>query len=288
MLCPVCCVCCVPHCRSVDALESHDVVFWLGDLNYRINGNSKVVRHLMRSRLHEVLHANDQLRLQQKMGTVFQVCVGRALCVCTWLGADDCRLLLGGTRQGLAASELRRTSLTRSACSGVCFSCRCNPPQGFQEGRIRFPPTFKFLPGSSAYSEKRVPSWTDRILWKVRSSRAVAPPQQQQQAQPEQQPQLSWVSGDGSMNDSSGALPQSDPPSVSQLYYTSVPDITSSDHKPVVAGFEVGLVLGGEREQSQQLLLQRASTGSSRSDDDGGEEQEEGLRMKHGRCCCIM
>jgi hypothetical protein len=57
----------------VDALESHDLVFWLGDLNYRINGNSKAVRHLMRSRLHEVLHANDQLRLQQKMGTVFQV-----------------------------------------------------------------------------------------------------------------------------------------------------------------------------------------------------------------------
>lgn len=57
----------------MDALESHDLVFWLGDLNYRIYGNSKAVRHLMRSRLHEVLHANDQLRLQQKMGTVFQV-----------------------------------------------------------------------------------------------------------------------------------------------------------------------------------------------------------------------
>lgn len=162
----------------------------------------------------------------------------------------------------------------------VCVLCRFNPPQGFQEGRIRFPPTFKFLPGSSAYSEKRVPSWTDRILWKVRSR--AAPPQQQQ-TQPEQQPQLSWVSGNGSMNDSGGAL-QPDPPRVSQLYYTSVPHITSSDHKPVVAGFEVGLVGGGEEEQSQHLL-QRASTGSS-SDEDGGEE--EGLRMKHGRCCCIM
>lgn len=48
-------------------------MLWLGDLNYRINGNSKAVRHLMRSRLHEVLHANDQLRLQQKCGAVFQV-----------------------------------------------------------------------------------------------------------------------------------------------------------------------------------------------------------------------
>jgi hypothetical protein len=75
--CSCCCCCCV---RSVDALESHDLVCWLGDLNYRINGNSKAVRHLMRSRLHEVLHANDQLRLQQKMGTVFQVCVGGGCC----------------------------------------------------------------------------------------------------------------------------------------------------------------------------------------------------------------
>jgi hypothetical protein len=65
--------------RAGDALESHDVVFWLGDLNYRINGNSKAVRHLMRSRLHEVLHANDQLRLQQRMGTVFQVSTAGSL-----------------------------------------------------------------------------------------------------------------------------------------------------------------------------------------------------------------
>lgn len=64
-----------PH-RCGDVLEAHDLVLWLGDLNYRINGNSKAVRHLMRSRLHEVLHANDQLRLQQKSGAVFQVTTG--------------------------------------------------------------------------------------------------------------------------------------------------------------------------------------------------------------------
>lgn len=136
--------------------------------------------------------------------------------------------------------------------------------QGFQEGRISFPPTFKFLPGSSAYSEKRVPSWTDRILWKVRSS-----PRQQQQSQQqlgdEQQQQLSWVSGPASMTD--GGMPE--PPRVAQLYYTSVPEVISSDHKPVIAGFEVSVV-GAEEEDSEHR--------STQSDD-------EGVTAQRSRCC---
>lgn len=78
--------------------------------------------------------------------------------------------------------------------------------QGFQEGKIHFPPTFKFLPGTSQYSEQRVPSWTDRILWKVRPSEP-------------------WA--------------DSVAPTVEQAYYSSVPEMTSSDHKPVVAGFDL-------------------------------------------------
>jgi hypothetical protein len=64
-----------------DATAEHDVVFWVGDLNYRINGNSRAVGYLLRSRLHEVLHANDQLRLQQKKGRVFLVRQMSLLCV---------------------------------------------------------------------------------------------------------------------------------------------------------------------------------------------------------------
>jgi hypothetical protein len=134
--------------------------------------------------------------------------------------------------------------------------------QGFQEGRIRFPPTFKFLPGSSAYSEKRVPSWTDRILWKVRSG-----PGQQQQLEEEQQQQLSWVSGQVSRTN--GGVP-GPPPCVTQLYYTSVPEVTSSDHKPVIAGFEV-CVVGAEEEESEEHK-------STQSDD-------EGVDANRSRCC---
>ena len=41
---------------------------------------------------------------------------------------------------------------------------------GFQEAAIHFPPTFKFDPGTNDYdssSKQRVPSYTDRILYKV-------------------------------------------------------------------------------------------------------------------------
>lgn len=138
----------------------------------------------------------------------------------------------------------------------VCTCITAVLLQGFQEGFIRFPPTFKFVPGSSAYSDKRVPSWTDRILWKVRT--AGSPSQQQQQ--------LPWSSGVDS-----GVLGSSTPPSVTQLYYTSVPQVISSDHKPVVAGFEVAAAAGEEDDEDC----------SSGDDGDGGSN------AVHS-CCCVM
>ncbi len=37
--------------------------------------------------------------------------------------------------------------------------------QGFHEQPIHFPPTFKFVVNSDDYNLKRVPSWTDRVLF---------------------------------------------------------------------------------------------------------------------------
>ena len=37
--------------------------------------------------------------------------------------------------------------------------------QGFHEQAICFPPTFKFIPHSDDYNLKRIPSWTDRVLF---------------------------------------------------------------------------------------------------------------------------
>ncbi|CAK0847773.1 unnamed protein product [Prorocentrum cordatum] len=41
--------------------------------------------------------------------------------------------------------------------------------RGFREGDIRFAPTFKYVPGSSTFSDKRCPAWTDRVVFKAAS-----------------------------------------------------------------------------------------------------------------------
>jgi hypothetical protein len=79
--------------------------------------------------------------------------------------------------------------------------------QGFQEaGVIRFLPTYKYVIGSSRFDDvsKRVPSWTDRILYRVKAGHAK----------------------------------------VDCKTYDSASSLLSSDHKPVYALFEVTLNAG--------------------------------------------
>ena len=56
------------------ATSCFDVAFWLGDLNYRINGTRAMVDELlgMWDEMHDVLVANDQLGTEMGKGNVFQ------------------------------------------------------------------------------------------------------------------------------------------------------------------------------------------------------------------------
>uniref|UniRef100_A0A7S4LHD9 Inositol polyphosphate-related phosphatase domain-containing protein n=1 Tax=Eutreptiella gymnastica TaxID=73025 RepID=A0A7S4LHD9_9EUGL len=57
---------------SADATQCFDVVFWSGDLNYRINGLRNMVDVLLKDdEYRDVLIANDQLSLERKKGNVF-------------------------------------------------------------------------------------------------------------------------------------------------------------------------------------------------------------------------
>lgn len=41
---------------------------------------------------------------------------------------------------------------------------------GFEEGEIKFPPTYKYKNGTNEYDDKeRTPGWTDRILYKSKN-----------------------------------------------------------------------------------------------------------------------
>ncbi|XP_023934774.2 inositol polyphosphate 5-phosphatase K [Bicyclus anynana] len=74
----------------------------------------------------------------------------------------------------------------------------------FTEAEIRFPPTYKFMTGSGDYDLKRKPSWTDRILYKV-----IA-------------------------NNYENITLRAD-----LISYNHIPHYTVSDHKPVVAQFNI-------------------------------------------------
>ncbi|XP_057872973.1 type IV inositol polyphosphate 5-phosphatase 11 [Cryptomeria japonica] len=99
---------------SPTSLETSDVVVWLGDLNYRIEGSRNSVGSLINQNFQQ-LRAKDQLSREAEKGEIFH---------------------------------------------------------GFCEGPLSFRPTYKYDIGTDDYdtsTKRRVPSWTDRILYKINS-----------------------------------------------------------------------------------------------------------------------
>lgn len=47
---------------------------------------------------------------------------------------------------------------------------------GFLEQPLTFLPTFKLLRGTDQYNEQRIPSWTDRVLYRQGTSACVPSP----------------------------------------------------------------------------------------------------------------
>eukprot|EP00940_MAST-03C_sp_MAST-3C-sp2_P000451 g451.t1 len=86
--------------------------------------------------------------------------------------------------------------------------------QGFHEGPLRFPPTYKMQIGTAKYDQRegkkiRAPAWCDRVLWHCRAQRTPA----------SQLRRSSSIQKDH----------------VELLAYDSVPSLTYSDHLPVYA-----------------------------------------------------
>jgi hypothetical protein len=53
------------------ARPPEDMIIWFGDLNYRINGNRRIVDHLIDEDMREVMLHNDQLSRERRRGMVF-------------------------------------------------------------------------------------------------------------------------------------------------------------------------------------------------------------------------
>ena len=111
------------QCGSVhDELKSfavcdHDIIFWMGDLNYRLsdNINMEIAMDKINTNSSYDLLYDDQLLIEKDADEIFH---------------------------------------------------------NFHEGMLTFDPTYKFVPGTNNYDTRtekkiRVPSWCDRILWRV-------------------------------------------------------------------------------------------------------------------------
>ncbi|XP_074368831.1 type IV inositol polyphosphate 5-phosphatase 7-like isoform X2 [Apium graveolens] len=102
--------------KSPETILQHDRIIWLGDLNYRIALSHRTAKALVEMQNWRALLENDQLRIEQRRGRVFE---------------------------------------------------------GWKEGKIYFPPTYKYSNNSDRYTgenmhpkeKRRTPAWCDRILW---------------------------------------------------------------------------------------------------------------------------
>lgn len=111
--------------NSPQTILEHDRIIWLGDLNYRIAMSYRSAKALVEMHNWRALLENDQLRIAQRKGRVFE---------------------------------------------------------GWNEGKIYFPPTYKYSNNSDRYAgddrhpkeKRRTPAWCDRILWYGRGLNQVS------------------------------------------------------------------------------------------------------------------
>uniref|UniRef100_A0A667XGD1 Phosphatidylinositol 4,5-bisphosphate 5-phosphatase A n=1 Tax=Myripristis murdjan TaxID=586833 RepID=A0A667XGD1_9TELE len=149
----------------------HDVVFWFGDLNFRIEDyDIHVVKCAIDSNKLPLLWERDQLNMAKNTEAILE---------------------------------------------------------GFMEGQLKFPPTYKFDVGTHTYdtsAKKRKPAWTDRILWRLRRTGSPVPTHNAAL----QRGLTSWLGG---------------ATKVTQHAYRSHMGYTISDHKPVSALFSLHVSL---------------------------------------------
>ncbi|KAM4720514.1 phosphatidylinositol 4,5-bisphosphate 5-phosphatase A isoform 2-T3 [Anableps anableps] len=145
----------------------HDVVFWFGDLNFRIEDyDIHVVKCAIESSKLPLLWERDQLNMAKNTESILE---------------------------------------------------------GFMEGPLKFPPTYKFDVGTHTYdtsAKKRKPAWTDRILWRLRRTGSPVPTHNASL----QRGLTSWLGG---------------VTKVIQHKYQSHMGFTISDHKPVSSLFSL-------------------------------------------------
>lgn len=128
-------------------LQGHDAVFWMGDLNYRVEGSRKAIEHAMQMGLYEVLESNDQLLREREAGRVFP-----------------------GFREGPLHFK---PTFKFDIDSDTCVDRHCLSPNGHAAAWQHLAVaalTLQLTPRAATRrydtsKKSRVPAWTDRIMF---------------------------------------------------------------------------------------------------------------------------
>ncbi|KAI4214075.1 MAG: hypothetical protein LQ351_003479 [Letrouitia transgressa] len=127
-----------------EGIGDEDLVFWFGDLNYRLDGiPGEAVRSLLMWHMHDATGHNTHRHTESTdQNSSFN------------------------SLPSTIASLLRRDQLKQQMRDHEAFS------NGWQEGDISFLPTYKYDPGTissfDTSEKKRSPGWCDRILFRTR------------------------------------------------------------------------------------------------------------------------
>ncbi|OWK05060.1 hypothetical protein Celaphus_00002720 [Cervus elaphus hippelaphus] len=195
-------------------ISKHDVILWLGDLNYRIEEpDVEKVKKLIEEKAFQTLYAYDQVpvatwALFRQLTFPLPPPHGRAQKA--WLFSSSLFFLIsGGFPEELVpiipSFPPSVFPLLQLSALGPSLELRAQVAakavfEGFSEGELTFQPTYKYDTGSDDWdtSEKcRAPAWCDRVLWKGKN--------------------------------------------ITQLSYQSHMALKTSDHKPVSSVFDIGV-----------------------------------------------
>ncbi|TGZ83681.1 DNase I-like protein [Ascodesmis nigricans] len=262
-----------------EGLDKSDIVFWTGDLNYRIELDNADVRSLLKPWM-----PKDLPPTHADISTPPSPIVGRNESKEKEKdekdgknGKEEPHLpptpsemhpAAAMTLEGTIDSLMRHDQLLKVRREG-------NPAwNDFKEGKVTFLPTYKYDQGTVGVfdsSEKaRVPAWCDRILWRLRAPLPVADGAGTSKPQvPDKNAEMLFEAVDSEEEDEEEddlivtrgdtpspvrtsldtQRPYDDPVSsyttpfgpitVSQLSYVSHQHITTSDHKPVSSLFSL-------------------------------------------------
>jgi hypothetical protein len=147
--------------KELRVLESHDYVFFFGDLNYRLHG---LKGDQIRKDLPPVPSANQPTSPPSLRRKLSSTSTSIALnCAQTKEDRDMLQCWEHEHRDTIHNMIDKYDELSTGMYHRKIFN-------GFEESAITFPPTYKYDIGTNRYdssSKKREPAWTDRILYRV-------------------------------------------------------------------------------------------------------------------------